>query len=192
MRVGALMPDYIGFIFYQGSPRYAGATLKPDFLEGINERIKKVGVFVGEDMAKVYETVITYGLDAVQLHGDESVEYCSKLREKELEVIKAFFIENEADFGGIEKYVEVCNYFLFDNRGSTGGGSGKKFNWEILQAYNMDKPFFLSGGIGPDDAAKVTQIVNPYLYAVDINSRFETEPGIKDIGLVKKFMNQLK
>lgn len=190
--IAALEPDYIGLIFYRKSPRYAGDTLMPEHLERVSGAIKKVGVFVNENIEIVIDTVKKFKLDAVQLHGSETVNYCRSLKDEHIEIIKAFFPEGDTDFKLMKNYKGLCDYFLFDNRGSKGGGSGKKFNWKALKGYDLGKPYFLSGGIGPDDAGIVSQIADKYLYAIDINSRFEIKPGLKDAGLVSEFINELK
>ncbi len=190
--ISKLMPDYLGFIFFKVSQRYAGDVLLPDHLSGICNTISKVGVFVDEDREKVAETVNAYDLDMVQLHGNEPAEYCLWLKKQNIAVIKAFFVDMKSDFKMIAKYIEVCDYFLFDNRGSTGGGSGKKFDWNLLKRYGYNKQYFLSGGIGPSDIDEIIQVNDENLHAIDINSKFEIVPGLKDIDLVTEFINKLK
>ncbi|MBS0011513.1 MAG: phosphoribosylanthranilate isomerase [Bacteroidales bacterium] len=191
-RISALEPDYIGLIFYRKSPRYAGDLLRPEDLDRVSDAIKKVGVFVNENIELLIDTVKKFKLDAVQLHGSETLDYCRSLKDENIEIIKAFFPESDTDFKLMKNYKGLCDYFLFDKRDSKGGGSGKKFNWEALKGYDMEKPYFLSGGIGPDDAGLISQIADKYLHAIDINSRFEIKPGLKDAGLVSEFINELK
>lgn len=186
-----LRPDYLGFIFYKKSKRYAGEILDEKFTEKI-KGVKKVGVFVDEKIEQVKSTVKYFHLDAVQLHGNESPEFCEILKSEDLEVIKVFSVGNDFDFSVTGKYEGKCHYFLFDTKGDAPGGNGIPFDWNILQKYTGDTPFFLSGGIGPHDAAKINAINHPKLYAVDINSRFEPEPGIKDWSKVAQFRQAIR
>jgi phosphoribosylanthranilate isomerase len=185
-------PDYFGFIFFPGSPRYVGKEPGPELFSIIPAGIKRVGVFINEDSKTIINQAIRFGLNLIQLHGNESVKTCSELQSSGLGIIKVFNIGERFDFGSLLKYKSVCDYFLFDTRGEKLGGSGIKFDWKILEGYTMDKQFFLSGGIDSGDAGVVRSIENKGLFAVDINSRFETSPGIKDIVKVKKFINEIK
>lgn len=189
--VSALMPDYMGFIFYKKSPRYAGDMLDRDVLDSLDSRIVKVGVFVNEDRNIVLETVRRYGLDMVQLHGDESPGYCRWLKKKGPGVIKAFFPGTDKDPGRTGSYGD-CDFYLFDNRGSGWGGSGKRFNWDLLKGYRLDKPYFLSGGIDPGDIPLLAGLQGELPRAIDINSGFETEPGLKDESLTADFISELR
>lgn len=175
--VAELKPDFMGFIFYKKSPRYVGA-LSPETVKAISAPIKKVGVFVNEEMAIIEQKIEEYGLDFVQLHGDESVEFCCALK-KRCGVIKATSIARAP------RYEKEVDYLLFDTPTPHYGGSGQRFDWTELDNYTGDTPYLLSGGIGVEHAAEV-RAVNPF--AVDINSRFETQPGMKDVELLKKFM----
>ena len=186
-----LRPDFIGFIFYKKSKRYAGEILDKKFAEQI-KNVKKAGVFVDEKIDVVKSTVREFHLDAVQLHGNETPEYCRHLKNAGLEVIKVFSVGNTFDFSVTEKYADACHCFLFDTKGESPGGTGIPFDWDILQKYKGETPFFLSGGIGPDDAGKINAINHPKLYGADINSRFESEPGIKDWGKVAQFRQALR
>lgn len=186
-----LQPDYLGFIFYKKSKRYAGDILD----EGITKEIsgvKKVGVFVDEELGQIKSTVNYFHLDAVQLHGSESPEFCEALNIENLEVIKVFSLGNDFDFSVTEKYEGKCDYFLFDTKGDAPGGNGIAFDWTILQKYKGETPFFLSGGIGPNDASKINSIHHPKLFGVDINSRFENEPGLKDWSKVAQFRQAIR
>lgn len=185
-------PDYVGFIFYEGSGRFVGAEPDPRLFWSIPQGIKKAGVFVDEKINKILELSVSAGLEIIQLHGNESVQLCATLKSSGLAVLKAFTIGSEFRFDSLIKYLPVCDYFLFDTKSELRGGSGKKFNWSRLEEYSFDKPFFLSGGIGPDDSGEIKKITNPAFFAVDINSRFETVTGIKDVSLVKTFINELK
>ena len=189
--VAALKPDYLGFIFYERSPRYAG-NLDPDIWHELPASIRKVGVFVNDKPETVLTTVRRYGLDIVQLHGDESPEICRRIRETCL-VVKAVGIAAQEDLQrAVENYDGVCDWFLFDTRTPLYGGSGKPFDWEILNAYPGITPFFLSGGIGPEDAERIARLNLPALYAIDLNSRFETAPGVKDAASLKTFIDNIK
>jgi len=192
--VAGLLPDYMGFIFFKGSKRYVEG-LTPVFVRDLPTEIKRVGVFVNEDLVKVAELATLFGLNAVQLHGDESPLYCAELRtelaEEGVAVIKAFGIDEDFDFAILENYLDLVDYFLFDTQTPQHGGSGKVFNWELLQQYKLDKPYFLSGGIGPESLEQLHQIADPRLFAIDVNSRFEIAPGIKDIDKLKNFKERL-
>ncbi len=185
-------PDFIGFIFYPGSPRYIGENPGGELFLNVSSGIRRTGVFVNEDPDKIIALADNYSLEIIQLHGDESPEYCSQIRSSGLRIIKAFSISEDFDFTGIRPYMPFCDYFLFDTKTPEFGGSGRKFSWDRLKAYNLDKPFFLSGGVGPEDADEIKDMENNGFFAVDLNSRFETAPGIKDVMLVKTFIERIK
>jgi phosphoribosylanthranilate isomerase len=183
--------DYAGLIFFEGSKRYIGDKLYNNNESVRNTGIKKVGVFVNTELEIIEEAIKEYGLYAVQLHGDETDEFCLELMDK-AKVIKVFRIGGDETIDAlVEPFQAACHYFLFDTDTSTFGGSGKQFNWALLEDATVGKPFFLSGGIGPDDVEKLEAFQHPYLYAVDVNSRFETEAGVKDMELVKQFVSEL-
>lgn len=188
--------DYAGLIFHKDSPRYIGDKIAKKELKNSDFDIKKVGVFVNPEMIDVLDAIDDYGLDAVQLHGDESPEMCEDLG-SEVEVIKAFRIGNGNDIN-IDKLVEpydaACDFYLFDTAVKDGqpGGTGQQFDWSLLGKSRIEKPFFLSGGIGVEDAAKVKAFRHSDFYAIDINSKFEKEPGVKDMALILKFLQALK
>lgn len=185
-------PDYIGFIFFRGSPRYVGEEPEMALFNNVSPGIKKTGVFLNEDNYKILDVSMATGLDIIQLHGNESPETCLQLKTSGLLIIKAFNIGMEFGFENLIPYMPVCDYFLFDTKSEKPGGSGRKFNWEKLKEYTLDKPFFLSGGIGPEDAGVINAIENKGFFGVDMNSRFENTPGIKDITLVNTFIKSLK
>jgi phosphoribosylanthranilate isomerase len=191
----ALNVDYAGLIFYKDSPRYMGDKLSGKEIKNADFDLKKVGVFVNPSYSDLLDAIDEYGLDIVQLHGNETPEMCQDLSE-DVEVIKAFRIEDSsADIDKIvEPYDAVCDYYLFDTAGlkESFGGTGKQFDWSILNKAKIEKPFFLSGGIGPDDAAKVKAFKHPDFFAIDVNSKFETEPGVKDMAALLKFMQAFK
>jgi len=210
VKVAQLQPDYLGFIFYEKSSR---------FFEGIipnlPKSIKKVGVFVNASIECILEKIETYNLQAVQLHGNESPEYCYKLRvrhsefiseshhenlkqvqiDEKFEIIKVFSIKDNFDFSVLEAYEDICNYFLFDTKGKLPGGNGYTFNWDILKEYPSTKPFFLSGGIGLDEIEKLKAFnnteISKYCYAIDVNSTFEIEAGLKNIEKLVEFKKEM-
>lgn len=180
---------YAGLIFYPPSKRYAAEKLKSETTAIKNIAINKVGVFVNESMDILKSYVAAYGLHAVQLHGDETPDYCGQLQNSNIIVIKVFRLKGNEDIDTlVAPYQNVCAYYLFDTDTAGYGGSGKSFNWSVLQKAGINKPFFLSGGIGAEDRDKIKSFSHPYFYAIDINSRFETEPGIKDMDKIKSFI----
>ena len=186
--------DFAGLIFYKQSPRYIGEKISKSELKKADFDLKKVGVFVNPEMIDVLDAIDDYGLDAVQLHGDESPEMCDDLS-SEVEVIKAFRVTDGLDIDKmVAPYDAVCDYYLFDTGGlkESFGGTGKQFDWTILTKAKIEKPFFLSGGIRPEDAVKVKGFKHPDFFGVDINSQFEKEPGVKDMGKVLQFRQGLK
>ena len=189
--VATLQPDYLGFIFYEQSARHFDAHRIPE----ISNTIKKTGVFVDADLDFVIKKISKHNLKAVQLHGNETPEYCKQLRGKNIEIIKVFSIKNEFDFSILKSYDDIVNYFLFDTKGKLPGGNGYVFDWTILNNYPSTTPFFLSGGIGLsqiDDINKFQKSeASKYCYALDVNSKFEIEPGLKNIEDLKKFKNNL-
>lgn len=188
--VATLGPDYLGFIFYGKSKRnFEG------YIPDLDRAIKKVGVFVNGTVLDINSNITEHNLDAVQLHGDESAAECLTLKEDNasgLEIIKAFSMSEDFDFKILEPYENACDYFLFDTKGKERGGNGTLFDWELLKNYHLDKPFFLSGGIGPDEIEQVVEFLKTplatYCYALDVNSKFESEPGMKKVLELKKFI----
>lgn len=190
--VAALRPDYLGFIFYDKSPRLI-SDVSAELIKYIPAEIKTVGVFVDEELDVVKKKINLYQLKAVQLHGSELPGYCATLKSifGEIEVIKAFGVDEDFDFNVLKEYMDAVDFFLFDTKTKAHGGSGKTFDWKMLDDYKLDKPYFLSGGIDLQHAAAIKQIEDSKLYALDINSRFEVEPGVKDVEKVKAFINML-
>lgn len=192
--VNGLKPDYLGFIFYRDSKRFVDG-LTPSFVKGLPTGVRKTGVFVNEELNRVAELAIMYGLNAVQLHGQEPVKYCIALKgllaDAGIILIKAFGVDEDFDFSSVNAYANVVDYFLFDTQTPDHGGSGKTFNWSLLENYKLDKSYFLSGGIGPESVSELKQINDPRLYAIDVNSRFELAPGLKDIDKLKDFKYKL-
>lgn len=198
--VAELQPDYLGFIFWEPSSRYFTGDMPI-----IPNPIKKVGVFVDAEQEYVLEKVSLYQLDAVQLHGKESAAYCKELKKgflsfqapsRKLNIIKVFSIKDDFDFSILKDYEEVCDYFLFDTKGKLPGGNGYTFDWSVLERYPSQKPYFLSGGIGLESIQGLQDFLNnpasKNCYAVDVNSKFETAPGLKNIEDLKIFIESLE
>ena len=185
-----LEPDYMGFIFWEKSKR-----LVIDSTPNLSQtKIKKTGVFVNADFEKIKDKVRVHKLEAIQLHGLESPEFCEKIKNLGVEIIKAFSIDENFNFNILEKYELCSDYFLFDTKGKSPGGNGISFDWEILRNYKYEKKFFLSGGISIESINTIKKIKNLSLplFCVDVNSRFELNPGEKNIELIKSFKNSLE
>ncbi len=182
--VSVLSPDYMGFIFYRSSPRYAD-QLSTDVLKALPKEIIKTAVFVDEVAEMIDGLIDKYGFDAIQLHGNESPEFCASFKTK-VKVIKAFGINSDFDFRQLEAYADKVDYFLFDTKTDIYGGSGKVFNWDILRNYDLNVPFFLSGGLSNQNLQEITALENPFFYGVDLNSKFETAPAQKSIEELQK------
>ena len=191
-QLSLLKPDYMGFIFYEKSLRFAGKTITPQLLESIPKHIKKVAVFVNATEDEVREVVRRFGFDVVQLHGNESPETCGSLKSSGLEVWKVFHPNVEEEFPHTKSYEDVCDFFLFDTPSPNYGGTGEKFDWSFLQKYQGETPFFLSGGIGLEDVGEVFQFEHPKFIGLDVNSRFELAPSLKNIPLLQKLMEELR
>lgn len=189
--VAELQPDYLGFIFYEKSKRNFDGVI-PE----LPSSIKKTGVFVNESIKNVQTKVSMYNLNAVQLHGDESVDFIYKLKQElntQIEIIKVFGIKDQFDFEVLKPYEALVDYFLFDTKGKERGGNGVTFDWTLLKNYNSKKPFFLSGGIGLEQVQEVQEIrkTNLPIYALDVNSQFEIEAGLKSINKLKQFKDKV-
>lgn len=193
--VAALQPDYLGFVFYEKSPRYFEGEI-PSLSLGI----KKVGVFVDEKISKVIDLCKKYSLDVIQLHGNETKEYVLDLQGyltllyPDVLMWKAFSVDEEFDFSEIKIFENKVDAFLFDTKGKEKGGTGKTFDWEILKKYPSKKTFILSGGIGLEEVDSLKKLLKTDLpiHAIDVNSRFETEPGMKDFLALTLFIELLK
>ena len=184
--------DYMGFIFYSKSARYVGADFDIEITKMIPLHIRKVGVFVNEAAEKILTLANKYQLDAIQLHGDESPEDCRLIKDSGIEVFKAFQLNEAFHFERLDAYHKVCDYFLFDTKSDSYGGSGKKFNWEILKKYKGETAFFLSGGIGIDDLEAVKAFQHSKLFGLDVNSGFEQSPAVKNVVLVEEFLKSVR
>ena len=190
--VAQLRPDYIGFIFWEPSTRFFDGELP-----AIPHEVCKVGVFVDAEPKAIISTVKKYRLQAIQLHGAETPAYCEALSTELIEInqkvalIKVFSVRADFDFEPLRPYEVVCDYFLFDTKGKLPGGNGFSFDWTVLKNYPFTKPYFLSGGIGQEDLPKLNEFMqlpeSKYCYAIDVNSKFEMEPGLKKIDELRFF-----
>ena len=188
-----LKPDYLGFIFYDKSPRFISAV-SSELIKYIPKEIKTVGVFVNEELEIVKEKINIFDFKAAQLHGKETPDFCKavKISFPNIEIIKAFGVDEDFDFSVLERYVDVADFFLFDTKTAAHGGSGRQFNWKILDGYELKIPYFLSGGIDVENVFAIKAIVDDRLVALDLNSKFETEPGLKDVEKIKSFINAVR
>ncbi len=189
--IAALNPDYLGFIFYEKSKRYVGEDFDEAATYHLPKGIKKIGVFVNASMEYVLSKVKRYDLDLVQLHGEETPEFCRDLQMKNITIIKVFAVGQTFDFSILEPYKPHCDYFLFDTKGKEKGGNGVTFNWDVLKAYDNEKPFFLSGGLNLENIGKVKELGDLNILAIDVNSGFETEPGLKDVESIRRLMKMM-
>ena len=194
--VAAISPDYLGFIFWEPSPRFIDKTPQK-----LAKEIEKVGVFVDAPLPYILEKVEEFGLSFLQLHGNESPQFCLEIGQKldglrvkgskKISLIKVFSVKDDFDFGELKPYEEVCDYYLFDTKGKLPGGNGYAFNWELLRNYPSTKPYFLSGGIGLDQVPQLIRFMESpeavFCHALDVNSRFEIEPGLKNIPELELF-----
>lgn len=194
-----LEPDYMGLIFYPKSKRFA-ENLDISVLKHLPDSIKLTGVFVNEKIEEIIKKVNKYGLKAVQLHGYESEIFCKQLKElldvrlnfKKVEIIKALGISPGFDFNQLELFNDTVDYFLFDTKTSEHGGSGMTYDWKILGQYKGQKPFFLSGGLSPENISDISKLGLKQLYGIDLNSKFEIEPGLKDINKLQSVFKSVR
>lgn len=189
--VGRLKPDYMGFIFYSRSLRFVGHTPDPELFTAVPGDVKKVAVFVNEYYERMIELTVRHGIDHIQLHGMESPETCKSLKNSGMKVIKVFPGDQLENNRLLHDYADVADYFLFDTPVRSYGGSGRKFDWTNLKRLKAGKRFFLSGGISVEDAEPLKKLHFPDLYAIDINSRFEERPGVKNPGLIESLFKKL-
>lgn len=202
--ISALGVDMIGLIFYPPSPRYvqqfsSGAGIIPDYAPDMGKTPLRVGVFVDDMPQNIVTRVYNYKLDYIQLHGNEPRETLENLRatidpdiKPNIKIIKAISVSSVEDINKYKEYVGAADLFLFDTKCKTVGGSGEQFDWQVLQAYDGDVPFLLSGGIGPDDAERVRNFHHPKCIGIDLNSKFEIEPALKDVEKLKQFLVKVK
>jgi len=190
LKVAALKPDYMGFIFYDKSLRYVS-----DAIPNLPDGIKKVGVFVNSSLDTIKKHIHNYNLQAVQLHGQENSEFCQKIQNEGVEVIKVFSIEKTFNFTQLSPFEPYVDYFLFDTKGANPGGNGYCFDWNILQHYKSNVPYFLSGGIGLDTREALERFksspISTHCHALDVNSKFELKPALKDDIKLKQFIETL-
>ncbi|MBX2963450.1 MAG: phosphoribosylanthranilate isomerase [Cyclobacteriaceae bacterium] len=188
-QVAKLKPDYMGFIFYEKSPRFVGENfLLP---EDLSPEIKRVGVFVDQPEDYILAKAWKYGLSCIQLHGSESPDLCQALQKKNLMVIKVFSMDDSFNFMMLTPYRNVVDYFLFDTKGVYFGGNGVTFDWNMLTNYQFDFPFFLSGGLSPENILQVQELKLEKLYGVDVNSGLESSPGFKNLEKVRLLISKL-
>ena len=190
VEIASLLPDYMGFIFYEKSPRYFDGEIP-----NIPSSIKKTGVFVDASILEIMRKINLHDLQAIQLHGSESEEFVKLLRKEvgeSAEIIKAFAIDKDFDFSCLQDFESNCNYFLFDTKGKSPGGNGEKFDWNLISKYRLNLPFFLSGGIGTEDveALKIFSEGNDLIYGLDYNSKLEIKAGLKNFEKTKKVLQQ--
>lgn len=202
--ISALGVDMIGLIFYPPSPRYvqqfsSGAGIIPDYAPDMGKTPLRVGVFIDDMPQNIVTRVYNYKLDYIQLHGNEPRETLENLRatidpdiKPKIKIIKAISVSSAEDIKKYKEYVGAADLFLFDTKCKTVGGSGEQFDWQVLQAYDGDVPFLLSGGIGPDDAERVKNFHHPKCIGIDLNSKFEIEPALKDVEKLKQFLVKVK
>ncbi|MCR9250941.1 MAG: phosphoribosylanthranilate isomerase [bacterium] len=187
-----LRPDFIGFIFYEKSPRYVAVADNQGVISGLDSSIIKVGVFVKEPIESLMSLVSEFDLDFVQLHGGEDLDYCTEVKKAGIKIIKVFSVKDQLPLEQIHEFEEVVEYFLFDTKTPEYGGSGRHFDWSILKDYNSDKPFLLSGGIKNEDLDEIMKLDIPQLFALDVNSKYESAPGVKNIELIKELDKALQ
>lgn len=188
--ISKLSIDMIGLNFYSPSVRYVDESVIPEWYDMLDDEVSRVGVFVDMDADDIFDYVDEYRLDYVQLHGNESLETVQSIA-AQVPVIKVFRVGEDFDMNAVQEYAFV-DYILFDKDSKGFGGSGHKFDWSILDAYNLEVPFLLSGGIAPDDVVAIKSFAHPKFVGIDINSKFESEPGIKDMALVESFVGALR
>lgn len=183
--VASLRPDYLGFIFFPKSPRNVDELIGEEVIAA-TQGITRVGVFVNADYDFITQKITEFGLGLLQLHGDEPVELCKQLKEDGHSIMKVFGVGESFDFSRLEPYKTYVDFFLFDTKGKDYGGNGVTFNWELLKEYDNEKPIFLSGGLGPKNIDAVKELSGISIHALDINSKFEDKPGVKNIDLLKE------
>jgi phosphoribosylanthranilate isomerase len=183
--------DIFGFIFYPSSPRHVGDLCHRELYNLTRTQKRKAGVFVDSPVSDILETAQKYNLDLIQLHGFETPEFCGQIRSSGLGVIKVFRVDDLFEFSAVNAYIDVSDFFLFDTKSQQPGGSGRKFDWQILEKYRCGVPFFLSGGIMLQDVEPIIQFSHPALVGLDLNSGFEDEPGLKNPELIKSFFERL-
>ncbi|MDX9748687.1 MAG: phosphoribosylanthranilate isomerase [Paludibacter sp.] len=188
--VALLKPDFMGFIFYPASPRYLASAEAFPF-DALKVTIT-TGVFVNATDSDIVNAIRSYKLKAVQLHGNENQEFCKSIRQLGVKVLKAVSVADESDLTNLQRYEGTVDYLVLDTKTKQYGGSGSQFNWDLLNAYTADIPFLLSGGIDEQDSKRIAQLHHPMLAGVDLNSRFELEPGLKNVEKVNRFLDRMR
>lgn len=188
LEVASVQPDYLGFIFYDASPRFVGHEFEMPVFPA---PIRKVGVFVNESTETMLSIVQRYELDLLQLHGSESPRQVAELKKEGIKIVKVFSVDDGFDFGLTKPYEDIADFFLFDTKGKYHGGNAKRFNWDLLEKYSQRVPFFLSGGIGPQNVSEIAALKQMNIHALDINSGVESAPAIKDLSRVTKVKVEL-
>lgn len=188
--IALLKPDFMGFIFYPPSPRYLASAEAFPF-DALKDTIT-TGVFVNATDSDIVNAIRSYKLKAVQLHGNENQEFCKSIRQLGVKVLKAVSVADESDLTNLQRYEGTVDYLVLDTKTSQYGGSGTQFNWDLLNAYTVDIPFLLSGGIDEQDAKRIAKLHHPMLAGVDLNSRFELEPGLKNVEKVNRFLDRMR
>ena len=191
-QIADLNPDFVGFIFYDQSPRFVGEDLDEEAVKALPRSIRKVGVFVNASPDYILRSVKKYNFQYVQLHGNETPDYCRSLQNRGINIIKAFRVDSSFNFSMLNNFKAQCDFFLFDAKGDQPGGNGVTFDWTILNRYDNEKPFFISGGIGLDNLDQLSQLKGMKLYGVDVNSQVETAPGLKDVLKVKELIDRVR
>ncbi|NND08394.1 MAG: phosphoribosylanthranilate isomerase [Saprospiraceae bacterium] len=184
--LASVRPDWMGLIFYAKSPRCVSEKVP------ILNDVKRIGVFVNEKRTNVSKAIIEHDLDGIQFHGKERSDDCRFFRDQEVLVIKAFSVDAAFDFASMIPYEGQCDYYLFDTKGALPGGTGRTFDWSILNGYNLKTPFILSGGVGLDSIPQLQNFSHPLWFGVDVNSAFEDAPGLKNIDKLKTFSDALR
>lgn len=190
-KVAQLGVDMMGFIFYPKSPRFTSQSVDRT---AADKNVCRVGVFVNESAGLISDKIHLFDLNAVQLHGNESRELCELLHKQNglLKVIKAISVSTAGDIQKYKEYVGAVDYFLFDTKCKTVGGSGQQFDWQVLENYDGDVPFILSGGIGPEDVERIRNFHHPKCIGIDLNSKFELKPGLKDVKKLNTFLENIE
>jgi phosphoribosylanthranilate isomerase len=186
-----LKPDFIGFIFYDKSPRFVG-DMDEAIARAVPKSIKKVGVFVNATPDYILRMTKKYDLQFAQLHGTETPDFCRQLKTRGINIIKAFSIDEFFNFTSLNNYKPHADFFLFDTKGAQPGGNGTTFDWSLLRRYDNEKPFFLSGGLSLENIEQMAELEGLKVYGIDINSKFETAPALKDIEKIGELMAILR
>lgn len=190
--IANLKPDFMGFIFYQKSIRFIGNQVSKDTFKSIPKSTKKVAVFVNEAAENIEEIYQRSPFDFIQLHGNETPEFCRKLKSKGINIIKAFAVNENFDFSILTGFEAYCELFLFDTKGPYFGGNGQSFDWNLLQKYHLNTPFFLSGGIGLENIQAALNFKHPLLFGLDLNSQLELNPSLKSVKITQQIFKTIR